>query len=143
MSGYRTGSVKRPLLGTYLVSVLLILCAIICICGCGDGGRDVSTPRSALLGQWKPVSSGRAYIFFSPDTVTYLPAESGESIALGYEIVEEDVDEFQITIRFVSPTGQEDEAGDHTSGLWPSSASFQSRARACAAPPLALDSTET
>lgn len=106
----KSGGEKRVRQWSCLITLTTFLCTIILVCGCGNGARDVSTPRQALLGQWKPVSSSQAYIFFSPDTATYLPAESGESIALRYEVVEENADEFRITIRFVSPTGSEDEA---------------------------------
>lgn len=41
-------------------------------------------------------------IFFSPDTATYLSAVNGESIALRYEIVEENSDEFWIRIRYLA-----------------------------------------
>ncbi len=107
---YRNGSVGRPSRVTYLITVSFVLCAIVLICGCESSTRDLSTPHAALLGQWKPVSPGRAHIFFSPDTATYMPAESGESIALPYEVVEENVDEFWIKIRYVStPSDAEDE----------------------------------
>ena len=105
----KSGGRKRLRRRPYLIAVTFLLGAVVTMCGCGNGARDVTTPRAALLGQWKPASSGQAYIFFSPDTATYLPAESGESIALRYEVVEEDADEFRLTIRFVSPAGSENE----------------------------------
>ncbi|RJP33820.1 MAG: hypothetical protein C4536_03650 [Actinobacteria bacterium] len=67
-----------------------------------------------MLGQWKPLTSGAAYIFFSPDTATYLPREGGESIALHYEVVEENVDEFWIRIRYIDPHDSENAAEPFT-----------------------------
>lgn len=82
--------------------VIVILSVGMLACSCGGGSvRDLSTPRAALLGQWEPLTAGAAYIFFSPDTATYLPKESGESIALQYEVVEEDLKDFELKIRYI------------------------------------------
>jgi len=86
---------------TLAAAFFLVLALVIFPCGCGGYARDLSTPRSALLGQWEPLSDGAAYIFFSTDTATYLPKESGESIALRYEVVEEDREDFTLKIRYL------------------------------------------
>lgn len=86
---------------TLAAAFFLVLTSMISQCGCGGNARDLSTPHSALLGQWEPLSEGAAYIFFSTDTATYLPKESGESIALRYEVVEEDREDFTLKIRYL------------------------------------------
>jgi hypothetical protein len=101
---------KRALLAT----LVAIFCVAVFFSGCGGPARDVSTPHAALLGQWKPLSTGPAYIFFSPDTATYLPKEGGESIALQYEVVEENGDESWIKIRYIDPGDPGDEAEPFT-----------------------------
>jgi hypothetical protein len=92
--------------------LIIALSTVSFVCGCGGGSvRDLSTPRTALLGQWEPLTPGAAYMFFSPDTATYLPKESGESIALQYEVVEEDPRAFELKIRYI---GQKDDAAPFT-----------------------------
>jgi len=93
---------KPDLWRTCAVVFIIALCAGTLVYGCGgESVRDLSTPHAALLGQWEPLTPGAAYIFFSPDTATYLPKESGESIALQYEVVEEDPKGFELKIRYV------------------------------------------
>ncbi|MBN2026900.1 MAG: hypothetical protein JW854_09105 [Actinobacteria bacterium] len=94
---------RRPdYLRACAVTFIIALCTGTLVYGCGESSiRDLSTPHTALLGQWEPLTAGAAYIFFSPDTATYLPKESGESIALRYEVVEEDLGGFELKLRYI------------------------------------------
>ena len=94
--------------------VIVALCAAFLITSCGESARDTSTPHAALLGQWKPASPGQAFIFFSPDTATYVPVESGESIAVTYKVVDEDGGDFRIQIRYLGSGGSEDGSAPFT-----------------------------
>jgi hypothetical protein len=94
-------NIQSPPWRTCAAALIIVLSVGMSICGCGGSARDLSTPRAALLGQWEPLTAGAAYIFFSPDTATYLPKESGESIALQYEVVEEDREDFTLKIGYI------------------------------------------
>ena len=113
-SWHETGRFKPAVL---LAAALAVLCAASLLASCGGSARDTSTPHAALLGQWKPASSGHAFIFFTPDTATYVPAEGGEHIAIPYEVVEEDAGGLRISIRYLNP-------GDSGDGVTPFTIEF-------------------
>jgi hypothetical protein len=50
--------------------------------------RNTSTLDSALLGHWRDKAGNELY--FSPDTVTFVPAATGEEYASGYTIISRD-----------------------------------------------------
>lgn len=83
-----------------LLVIIFMVYTGMMLCGCGGGARDVPTPSQALIGSWKPANPGGAFIYFSPDTATYVPAKGGKSIAVHYEIVEENTGEFWVKLRY-------------------------------------------
>lgn len=94
----------------YVILALLVVaaaCAFSC-CGCGDAPRAVSDPSMALLGHWKPASSGPAHIYFGTGTAVYVSSRGGEAISVPYRVVEENAAERRIKLAYGDP-GEESE----------------------------------
>lgn len=82
------------------LSVVVFICvSSLVLAGCGgkesSGGgetppppRDTSTLESSLLGHWQDKAGNQ--LFFSPDTVTFIAAQTGEEYSSGYTIVSKD-----------------------------------------------------
>lgn len=98
--------------------LLVCLCASMALAaGCGGkdsadssdtGGngdalppRDTSTLDKALLGHWRDPAGNELY--FSPDTATFVAAETGEEYASGYRIVFRDDNIKTIKLEFAEP----------------------------------------
>jgi hypothetical protein len=90
----------------------IVVCAIgLFAVGCGskqpsNGGetlppRDTSSLESSLLGHWQDKAGNQ--LFFSPDTVTFVSAESGEKQSSGYTIVSKDENIKTMKLEFSDP----------------------------------------
>ena len=76
-------------------------------CNCG-GGRDVSTPRKALLGHWKQTIPGYGEVYYDPKEVTY--ALKGQkkkpiNIPVPYSVSGENKKAFSVDIKLESASG--------------------------------------
>jgi ABC-type glycerol-3-phosphate transport system substrate-binding protein len=71
--------------------------------GSGDAlpPRDTSTLDTTLLGHWRDPAGNELY--FSPDTVTFVAAETGEEYSSGYEIVFRDDNIKTLKLQFSEP----------------------------------------
>ncbi len=104
------------------MAMLAIACAgMLLLAGCGgeatsgggEGGgggetppaplppRDTSTLESTLLGHWRDGAGNE--LFFSPDTVTFVHAETGEEYASGYKIAAKDESIKRMDLEFTEP----------------------------------------
>jgi hypothetical protein len=99
------------------VVVVILACAVgLIFAGCGEevtpgsgGGetpvvlpaRDTSTLESTLLGHWRDGAGNELY--FGPDTVTFVHAETGEVYTSGYGIAAKDENIKRIDLEFTQP----------------------------------------
>ena len=102
-----------------MLTLTCLLAAAALAAGCGDNGstgsggdggggealppRDTSTLDSTLLGHWRDPAGNELY--FSPDTATFMAAETGEKYASGYEIVSRDDNIKTLKLEFSEPDG--------------------------------------
>jgi hypothetical protein len=87
--------------------ILLLVPTALILAGCGSDSRRVSSPAGALLGSWKPADPNGAAIFFTATTATYVPTSGGKSIAVPYQVMDED--ESSVEIKYIgSDAGSND-----------------------------------
>jgi hypothetical protein len=80
------------------VLVMALLVAVVpLVAGCSSG-RNVSTPRDALLGHWRNVIPGSGTdVYYSGSSVTY--SGKGSSYSVDYTVVSQDQAKFTLFIR--------------------------------------------
>lgn len=98
-----------------ILAVMLVCALMLLFAGCGEGEtsggdngggdtpadlppRDTSTLESTLLGHWRDKAGNELY--FSPDTVTFVAAQTGEEYSSDYVIVAEDDDIKRMDLEF-------------------------------------------
>jgi hypothetical protein len=98
-----------------ILTVLLVCAGVLLFAGCGEketpagGGetvvelppRDTSTLESTLLGHWRDGAGNELY--FSPDTVTFIAAETGEEYSSGYIVAAKDDNIKRMDLEFAQP----------------------------------------
>jgi predicted small lipoprotein YifL len=97
-----------------ILTVMLACAGVLLFAGCGEKGtsgggetpvelppRDTSTVETSLLGHWQDGAGNELY--FSPDTVTFIAAETGEEYSSGYVIVSTDDNIKRMDLEFTQP----------------------------------------
>ncbi len=99
-----------------ILTVILACAAVLLFAGCGEEGttgsgggetppplppRDTSTLESTLLGHWRDKAGNELY--FSPDTVTLIVAQTGEEYSSGYTVVAKDDNIKRMDLEFMHP----------------------------------------
>lgn len=101
-----------------ILAVVLVCTVGLLFAGCGEKGtsgggngggetpvdlppRDTSTLESTLLGHWRDKAGNQLY--FSPDTVTFIAAQTGEEYSSGYVVVAKDDNIKRMDLEFTEP----------------------------------------
>lgn len=101
-----------------ILAVMLVCAFMLVFTGCGEGEtlggesgggetppelppRDTSTLESTLLGHWRDKAGNELY--FSPDTVTFIAAQTGEEYSSGYVVVAKDDNIKRMDLEFTEP----------------------------------------
>ena len=101
-----------------ILAVVLVCTVGLLFAGCGEKGtsgggngggetpvdlppRDTSTLESTLLGHWRDKAGNQLY--FSPDTVTFIAAQTGEEYSSGYLVVAKDDNIKRMDLEFTEP----------------------------------------
>ena len=85
---------------TLVATIFLVAALAAAGGGCGSGGRDVSTPREALLGHWRNTVPGtNGEIYYSSDTATFKSAAGG-AVSRPYKVTGENQSRFTLEIEY-------------------------------------------
>lgn len=101
-----------------ILAVMLVCTVGLLFAGCGGEGttgsgggggetppplppRDTSTLESTLLGHWLDKAGNELY--FGPDTVTFIAAQTGEEYSGGYVVVAKDDNIKRMDLEFTEP----------------------------------------
>lgn len=87
-----------------LAAILIVVALVSASCGCRTTGRDISSPRKALLGHWRQTVPGYGEIYISPEKIIYFSREAKQPIRIPvpYSISEENGKAFSIKIKLES-----------------------------------------